>query len=323
MKTLGVSLIVKNEAECIVPCLESLKGADEIVICDTGSTDNTVEICEKYGTVHTDYKWADHFSDARNHCLDKMTADWILIIDADEVLADSIEKIRKFINGPVMTADTKGILFHVITKTEKIQSCRIVKNTPEIRWKGAVHNVMGLNGSSPELRKVCWKTDYVINSGYSPAHLKDPDRSMRILKKELKKDPQNVRYLYYLAREYINRNMQSKDPDVKLAWTGKAVKLLEKYDKLACSVDWTNEYADAMYLLALGYTEQREWIKSVRAASWAFIILPSYKAISYFLSVAMNDPPIGMHKMPAHAALWKELSNRATNENVAQIRDIN
>ena len=316
-------MIVKNEAECIVPCLESLEGADEIVICDTGSKDNTVEICKKYGTVYTDYKWADNFAEARNHSLDKMTTDWVLIIDADEILADSIEAIRKFINGPVMTDDTKGILFHVITKTEKIQSCRVVKNIPEIRWKGAVHNVMGLNGSSPELRKVCWKTDYVINSGYSPAHMKDPDRSMRILKKELKKEPQNTRYIYYLAREYINRNIMNKDPDEKLVFTGKAVKLLEKYDRLAFYVDWTNEYADAMYLLGLGYYEQRQWHKGIMAHLKCFLILPSYKMASYSISVALSDPPIGMHKLPAHSAYWKDVSERATNANVAQIRDIN
>lgn len=47
MKSIGVSMIVKNESEMIQACLESVKGADEIVIVDTGSDDNTVELCKQ------------------------------------------------------------------------------------------------------------------------------------------------------------------------------------------------------------------------------------------------------------------------------------
>jgi len=319
MKTLGISMIVKNESECIEACLDSVKGADEIVICDTGSEDNTVELCKKYtDKVYEDYQWSDHFSDARNHALKKSTTDWILIIDADEELTDDISKIKKLLNNGTFHK-YEGMTFVVVTNSEKIESCRVIRNKPDIRWKGAVHNVLEYKGSSTELRAKCYKTHFGIKSGYSPAHLKDPDRSMRILKSELEKEPDNTRYLYYLAREYINRAMQAPEHSDHV---DKVIELLTRYDEIAFRKDWTNEYADALFLLALAYADKKDWFNSVQSALKSYFVLPSYKAPAHFLSVAMADTPEGMHNMPAHADHWKRLTNMATNANVAQIRPL-
>ena len=57
---ISVSMIVKNESSCIAKALNSVADADEIVVCDTGSTDDTVEIAQNYGAkVFTDYQWND------------------------------------------------------------------------------------------------------------------------------------------------------------------------------------------------------------------------------------------------------------------------
>ena len=95
---IGVSMIVKNEEYMLPECLESVKGFDEIVIVDTGSTDRTIEIAEKYGTVHH-FEWVDDFSAARNYSLSKCAADWILIIDADERLRSSAKEVRKAVKS--------------------------------------------------------------------------------------------------------------------------------------------------------------------------------------------------------------------------------
>lgn len=81
--SLSVCLIVKNEEEYLRNCLESVRFADEIIVVDTGSTDNTKAIAQEYGTI-IDYEWQDDFSAARNYALSRATQDWILSIDADE-----------------------------------------------------------------------------------------------------------------------------------------------------------------------------------------------------------------------------------------------
>jgi len=81
--SLSVCLIVKNEAEYLERCLESVKWAEEIIVVDTGSTDETPSIAAKYGQVY-DYTWQNDFAAARNYALSKATQEWILSLDADE-----------------------------------------------------------------------------------------------------------------------------------------------------------------------------------------------------------------------------------------------
>jgi len=321
MKTLGVSMIVKNEAECITACLESVKDADEIVICDTGSEDNTVELCRKYtDKVYTDYKWNDDFSEARNHALDKSTTDYVLIIDADEVLTDTIQSVKAVLNSGFMHK-YKGMTFIVKTRVETIESCRIIKRTPEIRWHGAVHNVLVENGSSESLKRQCYKSRFKIDSGYSPAHMKDPDRSLRILQKQLDISPDNTRYMYYIAREYISRRMLPENKERINEYLDLIIYWLEKYEKIAFFQDWTNELADALYCLGLAYIEKKRWHDAVLANMKSFLVLPTYKAPARFLQVAFTDMP-GGNKYPAASMFWGAVAKQANNEGVAQIRDI-
>ena len=85
--TLGLCMIVKNEEKVIGRCLESVKDLfDEIVIVDTGSTDKTKEIVSKYTDKIYDFKWINDFSAARNYSFSKSTCDFIMWLDADDVV---------------------------------------------------------------------------------------------------------------------------------------------------------------------------------------------------------------------------------------------
>jgi glycosyltransferase involved in cell wall biosynthesis len=87
MITISICLIVKNEEEILSRCLDSLKGiGDEIIIVDTGSTDNTKKIASKYTNKIYDFNWIDDFAAARNFAFSKATKDYIYTADADEVL---------------------------------------------------------------------------------------------------------------------------------------------------------------------------------------------------------------------------------------------
>lgn len=107
MPTLSVVMIVKNEAACLGECLESLGGiADEIVVGDTGSTDDTPAIAEWYRARVLPIPWHDDFSEARNLVLAEATGDWVLHLDADEILdPESAGRIRALVDADGAGAD--------------------------------------------------------------------------------------------------------------------------------------------------------------------------------------------------------------------------
>ena len=93
MKTIGLVMIVKNESRSLEKCLSlAQKLVDEIYITDTGSTDNTVEIAEKFHAHISKYEWNNDFAAARNYALEQSTCDWNLILDADEYLISGSKK---------------------------------------------------------------------------------------------------------------------------------------------------------------------------------------------------------------------------------------
>jgi hypothetical protein len=95
----GISLcmIIMNEEKWLENCLNSIKDlVNEIIIVDTGSIDNSKEIAKRFTDKVYDFEWCRDFSKARNFCISKATKQWILSLDADEVIADTDkEKIKK------------------------------------------------------------------------------------------------------------------------------------------------------------------------------------------------------------------------------------
>ncbi len=90
MPTLSVIMIVKNESDCLADCLASVRTvADEIIVGDTGSTDNTKAIARAHDARVIDVPWSDDFAAARNATIAAATGDWLLHMDADEVLDDT------------------------------------------------------------------------------------------------------------------------------------------------------------------------------------------------------------------------------------------
>ena len=96
MATISVCMIVKNEERVLARCLDSLQGLwEELIIVDTGSTDRTKEIAQRYTDQIYDFSWTGSFSDARNFSFSKATCDYIYAADADEELDE--ENRRRFL----------------------------------------------------------------------------------------------------------------------------------------------------------------------------------------------------------------------------------
>jgi glycosyltransferase involved in cell wall biosynthesis len=88
---LSLSMIVRNEEARLAACLASVKGfADEMVLVDTGSVDATVAIAEQAGARVERMEWPGDFAPARNHALQYLKGDWVLVLDADEQLRPEV-----------------------------------------------------------------------------------------------------------------------------------------------------------------------------------------------------------------------------------------
>jgi glycosyltransferase involved in cell wall biosynthesis len=201
---LSVSMIVRLEESCLAKCLTSVIGADELVIVDTrlptDPPDRTREIAESFGAKLYDFPWVDDFAAARNFSLSKCTGDWVICIDADETLeSGGVEKIRKAIEE---VGDYKTIYVRAVSTGNIMHpSPRVFKRCPEVFWERAAHNYI----VPVEEHQKKNGTDITITYAYSAAHKNDPDRTLRILTKELEKNPESAREMYYLAREYWDR----------------------------------------------------------------------------------------------------------------------
>lgn len=267
---LSACLIVKNEKDHIRAVLQSLEGVDEIIVCDTGSTDNTVELAREFTKdVFTDYIWNDDFASARNHAKSKATGDWIISIDADETLEHGgVQKIRDLIANA-----TEDQLHFSVRMTSKVGGQvhdlpRIFRNNRIVEWVGEAHETI-----HPVQKNVC---DVVITYGYSTAHNLDPQRMLRILEKIVNEGRATPRDRYYHAREYYYLK------DYK-----KAAELWEEYVKVAT---WDKEKADAYLYIARCYWYTARGDEARAAAFKAFEINPDFKENLLFLADAHFEP---------------------------------
>lgn len=144
--SLSLVMIVKNEEATLERCLRSARPhVDEIVVIDTGSTDDTVEIAGRYADIMRAIEWPGSFSVARNVSMDAATGDYLLTLDADEYIEDPAAwaRIREAVASPSLLCayvPVKNVLSAGVLEGDVVVQPRIVRNVPEIRWSGIIHN---------------------------------------------------------------------------------------------------------------------------------------------------------------------------------------
>lgn len=150
MPRLSVCLIAKNEARDLARCLTSIAGlADEVVLVDTGSTDDTVAIAERFGARVTHQVWTHDFAEARNVSLAAAHGDWILVLDADDELPPStavgIARLIAGADAATPPLDAVTMLYHspmppgeAVAFTE-FPVLRLFRNRPTYRFRQAIH----------------------------------------------------------------------------------------------------------------------------------------------------------------------------------------
>ncbi|MBU1071667.1 glycosyltransferase family 2 protein, partial [bacterium] len=144
-KTLALCMIVKDEEATIGQAIKSaLAVVDEIVVGDTGSSDNTRLIAEGYGARVIDVPWEDDFAAARNAVLSEARCDWILVLDADERLQPVRPvELQKLMAEPLAAGYRVSLLGNDATRGgEADLQVRLFRNHPYVRYCYPVHETI-------------------------------------------------------------------------------------------------------------------------------------------------------------------------------------
>ncbi len=208
MSILSLCMIVKDEEFNIRRCLESIKSvADEIIIVDTGSSDNTKVICSEFTDKIYDYPWQDNFADARNYSIQKASSDWILWMDADEELSiKSLSGLREYLETKRANFYSVKMLHILGTATDCNEQTyvsynnRLFRNGLNLKFEGAIHEKLLLE-TQPEEKIICGSIE-ILHYGYSePYYRKKGLRNLELLVQEKKSHSKDPWLDYHIAAE--------------------------------------------------------------------------------------------------------------------------
>jgi tetratricopeptide (TPR) repeat protein len=279
--TLCLNMIVKNESKIITRLFDSvLPIIDYYCICDTGSTDNTIQIIIDYfaskgiqgKVVSEPFK---NFCHNRNYALQACNgmSDYILLMDADMVL-----EINGFDKKMLLTADS----FSLIQGGDSLQyqNLRIVKNDGLYEYCGVTHEYINTPSNSKTLlldKNVLFIRDY----GDGGAKHDKFERDIRLLLDGIKEEPNNQRYYFYLANSYHDSGRFGEAINVykkRIELGGWKEEVWYSYYRIGLCFKNINKMDDAIKYWMDGYNYYSERLEGL------------YEIISYYRK-------IGKHKL--------------------------
>lgn len=253
---LSLCMIVKNEEDVLERCLKSVKSCvDEIIIVDTGSTDKTKSIALNFTSNVYDFKWIDDFSAARNFSFSKATGDYIMWLDADDIVTPlNANKLLSLKNTYDPKTDIFMFKYNVAfdknnNPTFTYYRERIIRNSPKYKWESPIHEVIPLNGN-------------IVYNDISIEHKKlksnPPKRNLNIFKKMIDDGVKlDARQQFYYGRELF---YNSEDNE--------AINVLE--DFLNRNDGWSENKIDACKLLGNIYLKKGNAEKALNSLFGSF-----------------------------------------------------
>lgn len=276
MEGIAVCMIVKNEEKFLESCLNSVKNlADEIIIVDTGSTDGTIEIAKKFTDKIFNFEWKNDFSLARNFSISKTTKRWILVIDADEVIAEKdVDKIKKLIEEAEANAyyliwrdytNEAGVVGWVSSENDGYEESKKAlgfTETPVLRlfenkgyyFEGKIHET--IQNSIKNNNGKIFMTDIVIHHYGNLRGKKEVDKKKEkyigMLKDRVESKDVIEKEEYYILFELAKELVLKKE-------FGEAKKYLEK------SIELNSEYGKTLAMLGSIYLLEKrlDWAEKL------------------------------------------------------------
>ena len=203
--------IAKNEAENLAKSIKSLKTqVNEIVVVDTGSTDNTIVVARKLGARVYSFLWQDDFSKARNFALSKAKGEWLVLLDADEYFnAKTAGNIRQVIR---QAQQADGLLIQMVNydvDKAEIQDyfyqLRIVRNQQGLHYEGKIHEELKLSdGKSMKFFRIHPEMLEIYHTGYASSVSRQKlERNLKLLQQAVDNGQSEVDLARYFCDCYL------------------------------------------------------------------------------------------------------------------------
>jgi len=212
---LSLCMIVKNESAHLSQCLASAQPwVDEMVVIDTGSTDETPEIAAQFGARVGFFEWCNDFAKARNYAISQASGRWLLVLDADEELVvqgDFLESLK--------TSDRLGYMLtlHDAYQPNKLiggKYLRLFQNHPHLRYSGCYHEALRYHDQPLTSEQVGFLGDRVtiVHYGYHPDLLaqKHRDRNIPLLEAAQAETGLDLMLLFTLVQAYEMMGQQAQ-----------------------------------------------------------------------------------------------------------------
>ena len=199
---LSVCMIVKNEEEVLGRCLSAAsRFADELILVDTGSEDGTKEIARQYTSLLYDYPWHDSFCDARNFSFEKADGEYLMWLDADDVIdEENVDRILRLKEASFEDADAVAMLYRNYSETGLTSywfRCRIFRASLHPLWKHDIHETIPIDPSW----RVIFRED--ISVLHKKGSARDIGRNLRIFERIIReKHELDAREKSHLCGEY-------------------------------------------------------------------------------------------------------------------------
>jgi len=267
--TLSICMMVKNEEVNLRRCLPSLEGiADEIIIIDTGSTDNTIEIAKSVGAKVFEHPWENDFSKHRNQSLSYASGDWVFVVDADEELflenAMSKDDVKGWLSALSPDCMSVAVTLSDIQKdmqAMRFNSVRLFRND-SVKYKGTVHNTPVIIKGRPDALLCPFIRLNHYGYDLTPEKaLAKRKRTEGLLLKRITDDPDDVAALFYLAQLYTAHDEFET-----------AAKYIERYIEVAERNDV--KFNGSIYCTAVSV--YRKLMRKDKARQWLLAGLKEY-----------------------------------------------
>jgi glycosyltransferase involved in cell wall biosynthesis len=261
--TLAVAMIVRNEAAKLAPLLaDTAAFRDELVVLDTGSTDDTIAIARAAGAIVYEAPWTDDFAAARNAAFEHCTSEWIMWLDADDRLPKAVQAaisaIKETLTDGIDAVFAEYRLFDPTGEQllMRYDRERLLRRRAGLRWAGAVHEAIEV----PADRSIRVADVWVE---HRPLPEADPsDRNLRILRRMLDAGDRSARTLFYYANELRDHGRFAEAATIYTDYLAVTTLPWEAYDaRISLSICLAaTERADEAYrqaLLAIGEDSSR------------------------------------------------------------------